>query len=68
VVTHQFTSPDTYNVRLEVRDAGGLADTSEQAVLVEGEIPEFSSVLAPVLSLLVLVVLVVRTRLGMFQS
>lgn len=62
LITHQFTSPDSYTICLEVRDVGGLTGATEQTVEVSEMIPEFPSVIIPVLSLLLIVLPVVMSR------
>ncbi len=52
VVYHQYSSPGEYTVGLEVRDTKGLTNTTSMEIVVMEVIPEFGSVLVPVLSLL----------------
>ncbi|UCE80684.1 MAG: PKD domain-containing protein [Methanobacteriota archaeon] len=60
--THQYAAPGTYTVKLEVRDSDGLTDYATATVEVVEVIPEFSIVLVPVLSLLLVVVLAAWRR------
>lgn len=55
VAYHQYTVPGEYSVRLEVRDTDGLRNTTSLEVVVIEAIPEFSSVIVPILSLLLLI-------------
>jgi hypothetical protein len=61
---HMFASPGEYTVRLEVRDSMGATNITELQVTILEEVPEFSSVLAPVLSamLAALIIAVPRTQ------
>lgn len=63
VAYHQYSAPGNYTVVLEVRDSQGLTNnTTVQAEVVEA-IPEFPSMLVPVLSMLLLVAAVTGNRL-----
>ncbi|MGB2582331.1 MAG: NosD domain-containing protein, partial [Thermoplasmata archaeon] len=64
VAYHQYDAPGEYSARLEVRDTGGLANTTSIEVMVIEVIPEFSSVLLPVLSLLLCMTLVAWRKRG----
>ena len=59
----QYSEPGLYTVRLEVRDTQGLTNNTTMQVEVVEAIPEFSTVIVPVLSLLFLVAVVARSRL-----
>lgn len=60
--THQYTAPGTYTVKVEVRDTDGLTDNATVTVEVVEVIPEFGSVLMPVLSLLLIAAFVAWRR------
>jgi len=61
VASHQYLAPGTYTVRLEVMDTGGLTNSTTAEVVVTEVIPEFPSMIVPVLCLLG-VALVLRIR------
>ncbi|MBN1677888.1 MAG: right-handed parallel beta-helix repeat-containing protein [Candidatus Thermoplasmatota archaeon] len=63
VAHHQYSVPGNYTVRLEVRDTQGLNNITEMNVEVWEVIPEFSTVIVPVLALMFLVAIVARSRL-----
>jgi len=63
VAYHQYTTPGNYTVWLEVRDTQGLTNFTEMSIEVWEIIPEFSTVIVPILSLLFLVAVVARSRL-----
>ncbi len=58
---HTFSASGTYMVVLEVRDSGGLANTTSADVEVTEPIPEFGSILLPALALAA-TVLVIRRK------
>jgi PKD repeat protein len=61
--THLFTNPDTYTVRLQVNDSAGLTNTTtRQVVVLPLVIPEFPTVLVPVLGMFFLMVMTVALR------
>ena len=61
--THQYLAADTYTVMLEVRDTGGLVGSaSEDVVVSDVAIPEFTTVLIPVVAVLALFVVAMRRR------
>jgi PKD repeat protein len=61
--THQYLAADTYTVMLEVRDTGGLVGSaSEDVVVSDVAIPEFTTVLIPVVAVLALFVMAMRRR------
>ena len=62
VAQYQYTVPGEYTVRLEVRDTDGLTDNATVSVEVVEAIPEFSAILVPVLSLLLMITLVANRR------
>ena len=49
--THTFGTTGTYTVKLEVRDSGGLTNTTTVDVLVTEPIPEFGTIVIPALAL-----------------
>ncbi len=60
-ITRQYPAPGNYTVLLEVRDGSGLSGFAFfDLVISEFAIPEFSSVIVPVLALLALVVVIRR--------
>lgn len=64
--THEFTEPGTYTVLLGVKDLNGTINTTECTVIVtEVVIPEFTSIVVPMLSVIaVLVIVQLRRRRG----
>ncbi len=60
--TNTFGVAGTYTVNLEVRDPGGLTDTTTVDVLVTEPIPEFGMILVPVLALAAVVLMTRRVR------
>lgn len=59
---HMFSAPATYTVKLEVRDTIGLTNTTTMQVEVVEVIPEFSAMIIPIISMLLLVPVVARSR------
>jgi len=58
-----YLAPGEYTLVVEVMDSAGLTDTEESTVTVSGEaIPEFSSLLVPSVIMLVIVILIARSR------
>ena len=63
--THVYSIPDTYTVKMEVMDTGGLTDITTETVVVTGTpIPEFSSLVVPVLAVMALFLVARRRRAG----
>lgn len=64
VITRAYPMPGNYTVILEVEDEDGMTDMTTVVVDIyeEGIIPEFGTVLAPVLAVMALVVFAVRRR------
>ncbi len=63
--THVYSIPDTYTVKMEVMDTGGLTDIATETVVVTGTpIPEFSSLVVPVLAVMALFLVARRRRAG----
>jgi PKD repeat protein len=61
--THLFTTPGTYTVWLEVRDSAGMVNITTRQVIVSSQvIPEFPSVLFPVLGMISLMSAIVIFR------
>lgn len=61
--THTYSAPDTYTVRMEVMDTGGMTDIATDTVVVTGTaIPEFGSLIVPVLALMALFLVLRRHR------
>jgi parallel beta-helix repeat protein len=50
--THQYATPGTYTVKVEVRDSSGLTDAATVEVEVVEVIPEFGSIVIPALTVL----------------
>jgi PKD repeat protein len=55
IVTHQYAAEGSYNVALEVRDSNGLTDLDNDTVVVGPVIPEFTSIILPIILMLVMV-------------
>lgn len=69
VVSHQFLLPGVYEVRLQVRDRGGLVgETSMQIEVRDVEIPEFGSLIPVIVSVLATVLLVRSSRLRLKRN
>jgi peptide/nickel transport system substrate-binding protein len=64
IATHQYPVEGTYEVALEVRDSNGLTSLDNGTVAVEPLIPEFTSIILPIVFMLVMVTAIrsVRTR------
>jgi hypothetical protein len=61
--THAYLVPGNYTVRMEVMDTGGLTNVSSEDVEVWGTvIPEFTSLVVPVLAVMALFLVVSRRR------
>ena len=61
--SHQFSAPGTYTVWLQVRDSAGLVNvTTRQVTVLPSAIPEFPSVLIPILGMISLMVTAVALR------
>ena len=61
--THLFTTPGTYTVWLQVRDSSGMVNITTRQVVVSSQvIPEFPSVLFPVLGMICLMSAIVIFR------
>jgi hypothetical protein len=59
---HQYTAPGLYTVYLEVRDTDGLTNVTSVQIEVVEAIPEFSSVVVPAVSMLLLVSVIAWRR------
>jgi hypothetical protein len=57
-----FVTAGTYTVMLEVRDSGGLTNTTTVDVLVTELIPEFGTIIVPVLALAAAILMTRRIR------
>ncbi|MEM0343306.1 MAG: PKD domain-containing protein [Thermoplasmata archaeon] len=69
VVSHQFLLPGVYEVRLQVRDRGGLVgETSMQIEVRDVEVPEFGSLIPVIASVLATVLLVRSSRLRLKRN
>ncbi len=64
VATRMFSVSGNYTVILEVEDEDGMTDMTTQVITIleEGIIPEFGTVLAPVLAMIALVAFALRRR------
>lgn len=63
--THQFVTPGTYNVTLQVRDFNGSVSSASVEVVVTEVIPEFGTAAVPgVLALIAVIVAIRRVRMG----
>ncbi len=62
IVYHQYDLPSEYVVKLEVRDSLGLTNVTSIEVVVIEVIPEFSSLVTPILCLLLTITLVAWRR------
>ena len=61
--THTYLVPGTYTIRMEVLDTGGLSNVTSETVVVTGTvIPEFPSLVVPVLVIMALFLLVRRRQ------
>lgn len=61
-ISHVYSTPGTYTVKLQVRDSAGVTGTTTLSVVVTAPVPEFSTVLAPVVGMLALMVMAVALR------
>jgi len=60
----QYSEQGSYTVRLEVRDSHGLTNNTTMRIeIIDPSIPEFTSPLVPIVSVMFLVAVVVRRRL-----
>jgi peptide/nickel transport system substrate-binding protein len=62
--SHLFSAPGAYMVVLEVRDSGGLTNTTSIEVVVTEPIPEFGSILIPGLALAAVILMTRRIKLS----
>jgi len=61
--THTYSVPGNYTIRMEVMDTGGLTNVTSEVVEVWGTvIPEFTSLVLPVLAVMALFLVVNRRR------
>jgi len=61
--THTYLIPGNYTIRMEVTDTGGLTNVTSEDVEVWGTvIPEFTSLIVPVLAIMALFLVVSRRR------
>ncbi len=61
-ISHMYSTPGTYTVKLQVRDSAGLTSTTTLDVVVTASIPEFSYVLVPVVWMISLMIMIVAFR------
>jgi hypothetical protein len=62
ISTHVYSLPGDYTIVLQVRDSDGMVNSTTHTVHVDTEIPEFGTIVLPILGCLMLVVAVTRTR------
>ncbi|MBE0517870.1 MAG: hypothetical protein IH630_01425 [Thermoplasmata archaeon] len=67
--THSFSYPGTYTVKVEITDGAGLCSVVSEDISITGDpIPEFSTILMPIIAILTIVLMAAwngrRTRKG----
>jgi len=60
VATHEYGDPGDYTVVLSVRDPAGLEDSASTTVSVIGAVPEFPTVVLPIVAVAVMVLICAR--------
>jgi hypothetical protein len=60
--SHQYAVPGDYVIRLEVRDSNGMTNSTTMTVHVDAVIPEFGTIMVPLVGCMVILLVMGRAR------